>query len=44
MVGFVIGSVSSSSNINNEWLWVYWGIAVAYQGMQQEKLKISEVS
>ena len=33
MVGYVIGSVSSSSNVNSEWLWVFWGIAVAYQGI-----------
>ena len=32
MVGFVIGSMSSSSNIGSQWLWVFWGVAVAYQG------------
>lgn len=31
--GYIIGSISSSSNINSEWLWVFWGIVVAYQGI-----------
>lgn len=34
MVGFIIGSISSSSNLNNEWLWVFWAIAIAYQGIE----------
>ena len=32
MAGYVVGSMSSSSNISSEWLWVFWGIAIAYQG------------
>jgi len=32
MVGFIIASISSSSNINKEWLWIYWAIAIAFQG------------
>ncbi|MCL2312966.1 MAG: O-antigen ligase family protein [Firmicutes bacterium] len=32
MVGFVIGSISSSSNIGTEWLWVFWAITIAFQG------------
>jgi len=35
MIGYVIGSISSSSNIKSEWLWVFWGIAIAYQGMSE---------
>lgn len=31
MVGFVMGGVSSSSNISTEWLWSFWAIAIAYQ-------------
>lgn len=34
MVGFIIGSFSSSSNLNSEWLWVFWAIAIAYQGIE----------
>lgn len=34
MVGFIIGSLSSSSNLNNEWLWIFWAIAIAYQGIE----------
>lgn len=37
MVGYVVGAISSSSNISGEWLWVFWGIAVAYQGMNENK-------
>lgn len=33
MVGYIIGSVSSSSNISTEWLWVFWAIAIAFQGV-----------
>jgi teichuronic acid biosynthesis protein TuaE len=32
MVGFVLGSISSSSIIIFEWLWVYWALAIAFQG------------
>lgn len=38
MAGFVIGSVSSSSNINSEWMWVFWGISVAYQGIKEKEI------
>ena len=37
MIGYVIGSISSSSNINREWLWVFWGIAIAYQGISHKR-------
>lgn len=33
MAGFVIGSISSSSNISSEWLWVFWAVAIAFQGI-----------
>lgn len=33
MAGFAIGSISSSSNISSEWLWVFWSIVIAYQGI-----------
>lgn len=33
MTGFVIGCISSSSNMESEWLWVFWGIVIAYQGV-----------
>lgn len=39
MVGFAIGGMSSSSNISSEWLWVFWGIAIAFQGMNNKILK-----
>jgi teichuronic acid biosynthesis protein TuaE len=38
MVGYVIGSISSSSNISSEWLWVFWGIAIAYQGIEIDSI------
>ncbi|SCI75141.1 Lipid A core-O-antigen ligase and related enzymes [uncultured Clostridium sp.] len=31
--GFAIGAVSSSSNITAEWLWMFFGVAIAYQGL-----------
>lgn len=32
MIAFIIGSVSSSSNINTEWLWMNWAIIIAFIG------------
>lgn len=32
LIGFVIASLSSSSNIVKEWLWVYWAVVIAFQG------------
>ena len=32
MGSFVISSISSSSLINSEWLWVIWGVVIAYIG------------
>ena len=30
MIAFIVGSISSSSNISAEWLWVLWGIIIAF--------------
>ncbi|MCR3905731.1 MAG: O-antigen ligase family protein [Tenericutes bacterium] len=32
MLAFTISSFGSSSNFNKEWLWVIWGICIAFQG------------
>lgn len=32
MSGYVIAGISSSSNIGRAWLWLFWGIAIAFQG------------
>lgn len=32
MVGFIVASLSSSSNINKEWLWIFWAVTISYQG------------
>lgn len=40
LAGFSIASISSSSNMNNEWLWCMWGILITWQGISEEK-KIS---
>ena len=36
LVMFVLGSVSSSSNIIRDWLWVSWGIIIAFQNLELE--------
>ena len=36
MAGFVLGSTSSSTNINKEWLWVFWAVCIAYQGIYKK--------
>jgi teichuronic acid biosynthesis protein TuaE len=41
MTGFIIGSTSSSSNLNSEWLWVFWAIVIAYQGIEINSLDYS---
>jgi len=33
MAAYIIGSISASSNISAEWLWVFWAISIAYQGI-----------
>jgi teichuronic acid biosynthesis protein TuaE len=29
MIEFVLGSISSSSNIQTQWLWIFWGLVIA---------------
>lgn len=33
MVGWVISSVSFSSVIRYDWLWMFWAICIAWQGI-----------
>lgn len=40
MVSFIISSISSSSNIPKEWLWMFWGVVVAYVGYIERHCKI----
>ncbi len=37
MAGFVIASISSSSNITSEWLWMFWGMAILLQSMLKNR-------
>jgi teichuronic acid biosynthesis protein TuaE len=41
MAAYIIGSISASSNISAEWLWVFWALAIAYQGINQPRSYIS---
>jgi len=36
LAGFTIGATSSSSNISSEWLWVFFGISIVYQGISSK--------
>lgn len=36
MAGYTVGSVSSSSNIKHDWLWIFWAIIIAYQGIREK--------
>ena len=38
-VGFIIGSISSSSNLYTEWLWIFWAVCVAFQGINQQNMR-----
>ena len=44
MAAFAVGSISSSSNISKEWLWLFWGVVIAYIGYVQrtDLLSMSE--
>lgn len=37
MAAFIPASISSSSNWGKEWLWVWWALLIAYQGMDTER-------
>lgn len=37
MVAYIIASISSSSVMNSEWLWVFWGMVIAYQGISDNE-------
>lgn len=36
MIAFIIASISSSSNMGNEMLWVFWAIIIAFQGIKKQ--------
>jgi teichuronic acid biosynthesis protein TuaE len=38
MVIFIIGSISSSSNFVREWVWIFWDIAIIYQGISYNRI------
>jgi|GEM_PF-1314224 len=39
MTAFIIASISSSSNISKEWLWVYWSTVIAFQGYALDNIR-----
>jgi len=39
MASFIISSLSSSSNITSEWLWLFWGIVIAFIGYIEEHVE-----
>lgn len=42
MIAFIISSVSSSSNINTEWLWMFWGVLISFIGYILKYFKLQE--
>jgi len=45
LAGYIIGGVSSSSNMDSEWLWTFWAIVIAYQGCNYNiKKNINEIN
>lgn len=38
LVGYVVASVASSSNMVEEWLWFFWALCIGYQGMIDERI------
>ena len=42
MAGFVVASIGPSTNINKEWLWMFWALVITYQGLiNQKKMPIA---
>ncbi|MCI9132641.1 MAG: O-antigen ligase family protein [Lachnospiraceae bacterium] len=41
MFGYVIVGIGASSNMTNEWLWIFWGVCIAYQGVSNKSEKIA---
>lgn len=37
MGAFVISSISSSSNVSSQWLWLFWGVVIAYVGYVEKE-------
>ncbi len=35
MIGFIVGSISSSSNFTSETLWIMWGLIICLQGVSK---------
>ena len=38
MLGYIIAGITSSSNMDVEWLWVFWALAITYQGVNKSGL------
>lgn len=42
MTAFIIGSMSSSSNIGTAWIWLLWGVVIAYIGYVQKHMELKK--
>lgn len=42
MIAFIVSSVSSSSNINTEWLWLFWAVLIAFIGYILRDFKMTQ--
>ena len=42
MTAFIIGSVSSSSNMGTAWIWLLWGVVIAYIGYVQKHMELKK--
>jgi teichuronic acid biosynthesis protein TuaE len=40
-LSFILASISSSSNISSEWLWLYWGIIISFVNIIKSKNYVS---
>lgn len=39
MLGYILTGISSSSNFNSEYMWVFWSICITYQGILKKDSK-----
>ena len=42
MIAYIMGSASSSSNMDTEWLWIVWAVIIAFTGYVIRDIKEDE--
>lgn len=43
MLGYILTGISSSSNFNSEYIWVFWSICITYQGILNKNMRANNL-